>query len=271
MLPDDRYRRAAAAGGVGIWDWNIVTGEVYIDRVLKETARLPGRRDRQHGGRLAPAGASRRQGGVGRMDPGPYCRRSSPIRVRASDASSRRQRPMVPRACVRDTRRAGAAVHLAGTDTDITARKRGEEALRQAEEINRRIAESTGDCVKILDLDGRLLYINPEGLRQLELDDASALLNAPLEGPLEGEARHAAQEAIERRVEAARAASRSRFEPGQASRWFDIVADADHRCERRRRPAARGLARYHRTTPGGGVSRHPAPGARDDRHRQRPG
>ena len=36
MLPDDRYRRAAAAGGVGIWDWNIVTGEVYIDPVLKE-------------------------------------------------------------------------------------------------------------------------------------------------------------------------------------------------------------------------------------------
>ena len=48
----------------------------------------------------------------------------------------------------------GAAVHMAGTDTDITARKRSEQALRQAEEINKRIVESTGDCVKILDLDG---------------------------------------------------------------------------------------------------------------------
>ena len=55
----------------------------------------------------------------------------------------------------------GHPVSMAGTDTDITDRKRGEEALRQAEEINRRIVESTGDCVKILDLDGRLLYINP--------------------------------------------------------------------------------------------------------------
>ena len=35
--------------------------------------------------------------------------------------------------------------------------------------MNRRIVESTGDCVKILDLEGRLLYINPEGLRALEL------------------------------------------------------------------------------------------------------
>ena len=106
MLPDDRYRRAAAAGGVGIWDWNIVTGEVYIDPRPQGDARLPGRRDPQHGGRLASAGASRRQGRVGRMDPGQYRRRSSPIRVRASDASSRRQRPMVSRACLRDTRRA---------------------------------------------------------------------------------------------------------------------------------------------------------------------
>ena len=36
MHADDRYRRAAAAGGVGIWDWNLATGEVYVDPVLKE-------------------------------------------------------------------------------------------------------------------------------------------------------------------------------------------------------------------------------------------
>ena len=64
----------------------------------------------------------------------------------------------------------GAAVSMAGTDTDITGRKRSEAALRQAEELNRRIVDSTGDCVKILDLDGRLLYMNPDGLRMLELD-----------------------------------------------------------------------------------------------------
>ena len=36
MQTDDRYRRAAAAGGVGIWDWNLATGEIYVDPLLKE-------------------------------------------------------------------------------------------------------------------------------------------------------------------------------------------------------------------------------------------
>ena len=64
----------------------------------------------------------------------------------------------------------GTAIHMAGTDTDITARKRSEEALRQAEELNRRIAESTRDCVKILAIDGRLIYMNPAGLADARAD-----------------------------------------------------------------------------------------------------
>ena len=80
----------------------------------------------------------------------------------------------------------GAAVRMAGTDTDITERKRGEEALRQAEEINKRIVENTSDCVKILDLDGRLVYMNREGLRFLEIEDASLVLNRPIVELLRG-------------------------------------------------------------------------------------
>ncbi len=36
MPPDDYYRRAAAAGGVAVWDWNLATDEIYLDPVLKE-------------------------------------------------------------------------------------------------------------------------------------------------------------------------------------------------------------------------------------------
>jgi PAS domain S-box-containing protein len=36
MPSDNRYRRAAAAGGVGIWDWDLATGDMYVDPILKE-------------------------------------------------------------------------------------------------------------------------------------------------------------------------------------------------------------------------------------------
>lgn len=60
-------------------------------------------------------------------------------------------------------------------DTDSTDRRLGEEALRKAEEIHRRIVDSTNDCVKILDLEGRILHVNREGLKLLEVADVSAL------------------------------------------------------------------------------------------------
>lgn len=97
-------------------------------------------------------------------------------------------------------------------------------ALRQAEELNRRIVESTGDCVKILGLGGELLYINPEGLRALELTDDTTLIGAPFTAPLPPDQRERAEEAIE----LARQGSRGRLQymmrtVSGRSRWWDAV------------------------------------------------
>jgi PAS domain S-box-containing protein len=99
-----------------------------------------------------------------------------------------------------------------------------EEALRQAEELNRRIVESTGDCVKILALDGRILYMNPAGLRMLEMTDAGALLNRPIGEFFEGEVRRAADEAVGQ----ARSGGRGRFQylmrtASGLAKWWDAV------------------------------------------------
>jgi hypothetical protein len=89
----------------------------------------------------------------------------------------------------------------------MNPRTPGDNALRHVGDLNRRIVENTGDCVKILALDGRLLYINPEGLRALEIADASPLMDCPLAGFFDGDVRRAAEAAMEQPDAAIAAAS----------------------------------------------------------------
>ena len=48
MRSEDRYRRAAAASGVGIWNWDLATGELYVDPILKEMLGYEDREIRNH-------------------------------------------------------------------------------------------------------------------------------------------------------------------------------------------------------------------------------
>ena len=43
--------------------------------------------------------------------------------------------------------------------------------LRESEEFNRSLMDASPDCVKVLDLDGRVLHINTPGLCAMEIDD----------------------------------------------------------------------------------------------------
>ena len=224
MHTDHRYRRAAAAGGVGIWEWNLSTGEIYVDPVL---GGILGYQDHEIGDHMDVWGRL-----VHPDDQAAVSEWAQALVAGESSVYEHEHRMLHRDGGVRwflarasPTRNAeGLVVHLAGTETDITARKRSEQALRHAEEINARIAESTGDCTKILDLEGRLIYINAEGLRQLELKDASALLNRPLAGHLTAETRKAADEAVEQ----ARRGGTGRFQAmlhtvSGIAKWFDIV------------------------------------------------
>jgi PAS domain S-box-containing protein len=223
MSADDRYRRAAAAGGVGIWDWNLATNEIYVDPILKQILGYEDREIRNHiddWGRVVHPD----DGAAVFASAQAHIAGETPLyeiehRVIHRDGSIRW---FLARGSVtRDA--AGVAVSMAGTDTDITERKRGEEALRQAEEINRRIAEHTGDCVKILDLEGRLVYMNREGLRFLEVEMAD-VLNCPMVGFFKGEMRAAAAAAVAE----ARAGGCGRFQGllrarSGPERWWDIA------------------------------------------------
>jgi len=67
-----------------------------------------------------------------------------------------------------------AALEMKGLIED---RKKAEEALRKSEEFNRRIIESSNDCINILDLEGRLLFMNDGGQELLEIEDINSVLN----------------------------------------------------------------------------------------------
>ncbi len=61
---------------------------------------------------------------------------------------------------------------------DITERKKAEEALRNAEEFQRRLIACSEDCIKVLDLQGHLVSINEGGMQALEICDLAPLVNS---------------------------------------------------------------------------------------------
>jgi len=62
-----------------------------------------------------------------------------------------------------------------------TERKRAEEDLQKSNAFNQSIIDSSNDCIKILNMDGRLQYMNPPGQRLLEINDFNKYFNVPYE------------------------------------------------------------------------------------------
>lgn len=69
----------------------------------------------------------------------------------------------------------GKARQLIGIATDVTDQKTREEKLHESETFNSSLMDGSADCIKVLDLDGRLLHMNAPGLCQMEIDDFGPL------------------------------------------------------------------------------------------------
>ncbi len=76
---------------------------------------------------------------------------------------------------IRDDR--GAITGVVLVFRDITRQHEAALALAQSEAFNRRIIESSPDCVKVLDLQGRLLSMSDFGCHLMEIDDFSSWIN----------------------------------------------------------------------------------------------
>ena len=106
---------------------------------------------------------------------------------------------------------------------DITAIKEAEIALHDSEEFKNQILHSSADCIKVLDLEGRLQYINDAGQTLLEIKDLTTYTNKPWSEFWDGDDRDAALAALE----AAKAGDVGKFvgfcpTTGGQAKWWDV-------------------------------------------------
>jgi GAF domain-containing protein len=106
------------------------------------------------------------------------------------------------------------------------------EALRASEEFKTRMIECSRDCIKVLDLDARLLSMNAGGMETLEICDFTPLRNSDWLDFWQGEDRIAARAA----VAAARTGGVGRFigyfpTRSWKPRWWDVMVNAIRNTE----------------------------------------
>ena len=112
-------------------------------------------------------------------------------------------------------------------ETAAAGRRAQEAALRSSEEFKTRMIECSRDCIKVLDLDGRLLSMNAGGMESLEICDVLPFLGSHWVDFWHGADREAARGA----VAAARNGGMGRFTgyfetvENRKPMWFDVVVN----------------------------------------------
>ncbi len=109
----------------------------------------------------------------------------------------------------------------------ILERKKAEDQLREAVEFNTRMMAVSRDCIKVIDLDGRLLTMNQGGQESLGITDFTTICNSPWHElwPVEYHAQ------VVQAVEEAKAGRLGQFvgflpTPGGNPRWWDVAVTA---------------------------------------------
>jgi PAS domain S-box-containing protein len=165
-------------------------------------------------------------------------------RTPATGSSSPRQNPELPDAASNDEQEllhaAQSELQRVKAELEQMAAKQqlASESLRASEEFKSRLIICSRDCIKILDLEGRILFMNQAGMQALEICDADLSPDSSWIDFWEGEDREAARAAVKEAVAGGTGRCAGYFATritGQP-RWWDVVVspilDANGRPER---------------------------------------
>src|SRR5436190_11638985 len=88
------------------------------------------------------------------------------------------------------------AIQLDGTPASPRGGSVAKDASQAGEDLKTRLIEGSPDCIKVLDLDGRLLSMNAGGMAVLEICDLKPFIGASWMDFWRGEDRKSAQAAV---------------------------------------------------------------------------
>lgn len=171
----ERYSLASSAGKSGVWDWNIKTGEFYLDPSVKG---ILGYRDDEIPNDIKAWSTYYHPDDVHLMNnaarahmEGKTADYNIEYRMIHKDGSTRWIE--VQGKILRDSE--GNAVRFVGTNTDITERRTFEEALRESEDRFHSVISNTPVVLWAIDSDGMITLSEGKGLKSLGLKQREAV------------------------------------------------------------------------------------------------
>jgi PAS domain S-box-containing protein len=219
---EERYRLAAKATNDAIWDWDLAADRILWNEALTTLFGYPqgetnGSWWKEH---LHPDDREQVTKAIHAVIDGGPEHWSMEYRFLRADGSDAYvfDRGYV----IRDE--TGRAVRMIGAMIDLTERRQSEAALRESEEFTRRILESSTDCIKVLDADGRLRFMSPGGLRVMEVDDFGAIEGCDWRDFWSGSDHEKAKDAVRTALAGGSARFQGRTPTMKGKpRWWDVA------------------------------------------------
>ena len=175
---EQRYALAVAGSDDGVWDFDYVNNRVFGSRRCREILGLPAEPEVQSfdewfaGIRMHPDDAPERLAAMQAHLDGKTPSYEGEWRVRQPDGSYRWAR--VRGVCVRDTQ--GRPLRMAGSVSDIDARKRAEQALRESEERYARGLAGSNDGIVDWDIANDRMFASARAWRLIGLPPEAGVL-----------------------------------------------------------------------------------------------